>query len=67
VVSLGGTIAVLALTRLALVQVRGLKRLSAQLADPDDQPPAPWRFSDCASPPGWLPAPPQPPAVRERR
>jgi hypothetical protein len=52
--SLAGTAALLALTRLVLVQVRGLTRLTRQLSDHDDQPGLPWEFSDCASPPGWL-------------
>jgi hypothetical protein len=52
--SLAGTAALLALTRLVLVQVRDLTRLTRQLSDPDDQPGLPWEFADCASPPGWL-------------
>jgi hypothetical protein len=52
--SLAGTAALLALTRLMLLQVRGLTRLTRQLSDPTDQASGPWEFSDCASPPGWL-------------
>ncbi len=52
-VSLAGTAALLALTRLVLVQVRGVTRLTRQLSDPHDQPAGPWEFTDCASPPGW--------------
>ena len=51
--SLAGTAALLALTRLVLVQVRGLTRLTRQLSDPADQPDGPWEFADCAAPPGW--------------
>jgi hypothetical protein len=53
-VSLTGTTAVLALTRLMLVQVRALTCLTRQLSDPHHQPGGPWEFADCASPPGWL-------------
>ncbi len=53
-VSLAGMAAVLALTRLMLVQVRGVTRLTRQLGDPTDQSGLPWEFADCASPPGWL-------------
>ena len=53
-VSLTGTAAVLALTRLVLMQVRGVTRLTRQLGDPTDQSGLPWEFADCASPPGWL-------------
>ncbi len=52
--SLAGTAALLALTRLVLVQVRGVTRLTRQLSDHDDRAGLPWEFSDCASPPGWL-------------
>jgi hypothetical protein len=57
-VSLAGTAAMLALTRLVLVQVRGVTRLSRQLSGPADRSGGPWEFADCASPPGWL-LPPQ--------
>jgi hypothetical protein len=53
VVSLAGTAELLALTRLVLVQVRGLARLTRQLTDPTDQADRPWRFADCACSPGW--------------
>ncbi len=71
IVGLTGTALVLALTRLVLVQLRGVRRLSQQLADPDDQSGLPYEFADLGQPPGWqLPAPthqlPQLPAVRER-
>jgi hypothetical protein len=56
--SLAGTAALLALTRLVLVQVRGVTRLTRQLSDPDDQASGPWEFADCASPQGWR-LPPQ--------
>ncbi len=56
-VSLAGTAALLALTRLVLVQVRGLTRLTRQLSDPTDQPGGPWEFTDCGQPPGWAPPP----------
>jgi hypothetical protein len=52
--SLAGTTALLALTRLVLVQVRGLTRLTRQISDPTDQSDAPWEFTDCGQPPGWL-------------
>jgi hypothetical protein len=70
IVGLAGTAAVLGLTRLVLVQVRGVRRLSQQISDPDDRAGLPWEFTDCGQPPGWLlpPAPDQPPqlpAVRE--
>ncbi len=52
--SLAGTAALLALTRLVLVQVRGVTRLTRQLSDPTDQSDAPWEFVDCGQPPGWL-------------
>jgi hypothetical protein len=55
--SLAGTAGILALARLVLVQVRGLRRLSAQMSDPADPPASPWEFSDCGQPPGWLPSP----------
>jgi hypothetical protein len=51
--SLAGTAALLALTRLVLVQVRGLTRLTHQIADPTDQATTPWIFADCGQPPGW--------------
>jgi hypothetical protein len=51
--SLAGTAALLALTRLVLVQVRGLTQLTRQITDPADQAGGPWRFADCACPPGW--------------
>jgi hypothetical protein len=51
--SLAGTAALLGLTRLVLVQVRGLTRLTRQLSDPTDQSDGPWELTDCASPPGW--------------
>ncbi len=53
-VSLTGTAAVLALTRLVLMQVRGVTRLTRQLSDPHEQPGGPWEFADCGQPPGWL-------------
>jgi hypothetical protein len=56
--SLAGMAALLGLTRLVLVQVRGVTRLSRQINDPTDQAGLPWEFADCASPPGWL-LPPQ--------
>jgi hypothetical protein len=56
--SLAGTAALLALTRLVLLQVRSLTRLTRQLSDPHDQSGGPWEFTDCASPPGWA-LPPQ--------
>ena len=55
-VSLAGTAAMLALTRLVLVQVRGVTRLAAQINDHDDRPRSSWEFTDCAAP-GWLPPP----------
>jgi hypothetical protein len=51
--SLAGTAALLALTRLVLLQVRGLTRLTRQISDPTEQAGGPWEFSDCAPPPGW--------------
>ncbi|HZD71409.1 MAG TPA: hypothetical protein VFA45_21630 [Actinomycetes bacterium] len=51
---LAGAAVLLALTRLVLVQVRAVTRLTRQLAGPHDRPAAPWEFTDCASPPGWL-------------
>ncbi len=51
--SLAGTAALLALVRLVLVQVRGLTRLTREIADPDDQAGGPWVFADCGQPPGW--------------
>jgi hypothetical protein len=51
--SLAGTGGLLALARLALIQVRDLRRLARQLSDPTDQPGGPWEFSDGAPPPGW--------------
>jgi hypothetical protein len=56
--SLAGTAVLLALTRLVLVQVRGVTHLTRQLSDPDDQSGGPWEFADCGQPPGWL-LPPQ--------
>ncbi len=58
IVALAGTATVLGLLRLVLVQVRGVRRLSQQLADPDDHSDQPYEFADCGRPPGWqLPAP----------
>jgi hypothetical protein len=51
---LAGSAALLGLTRLVLVQVRGLIRLTRQLANPHEQTGGPWEFADCAAPPGWL-------------
>jgi hypothetical protein len=51
--SLAGAAALLGLTRLVLVQVRGVTRLTGQISDLGDQAAGPWEFSDCASPPGW--------------
>ena len=53
-VSLAGMAALLALTRVMLVQVRGVTRLTRQLGDPHDQSGLPWEFADCGRPPGWL-------------
>jgi hypothetical protein len=50
--SLAGTAALLALTRLVLVQVRGLTRLTRQISDPHEQAGGRWEFTD-SSPPGW--------------
>jgi hypothetical protein len=57
-VSLTGTTAVLALTRLVLVQVHALTRLTRQLSNPTNQASLPWEFADCGQPPGWLLPPP---------
>jgi hypothetical protein len=56
-VGLAGTAALLGLTRVVLVQVRGVRRLAAQLGDPADRLALPWEFADCGQPPGWLPPP----------
>jgi hypothetical protein len=52
--SLAGAAALLGLTRLVLMQVREVVRLSALISDPDDRPRSPWQFADCGQPPGWL-------------
>ncbi len=54
ILSLAGTAALLALTRLVLVQVRGVTRLTRQISDPTDQTGGPWEFADCGQSPGWL-------------
>jgi hypothetical protein len=52
-VSLMGTAALLALTRLVLVQVRGVTRLTRQISGPADTAGLPWEFADRGQPPGW--------------
>jgi hypothetical protein len=49
-VCLAGTAGVLALTRLVLIQVRAVRRLTGQLDDPAERPVSPWEFTDCGQP-----------------
>jgi hypothetical protein len=65
--SLSGTAGLPALTRLMLVQVRAVTRLTRQLSHLYDPPAGPWEFADCASPPGWRLPPVRPTGYLEPR